>query len=176
MKFIETDLKGAFVIQFEPLKDERGFFSRSFCREEFERHGLNPHVAQCNTSWNRRRGTLRGFHYQKPPKAEAKLIRCIHGSLYDVIIDLRPASKTYHKWFSVELSRKNYQMLYVPEEFAQAIQTLEDDTEIFYQVSQSYAPDCERGIRWDDPFFKIPWALPPSVISERDKNLPDYTP
>ena len=175
MLFTETRLKGAHLIQLEPLEDDRGFFSRTFCREEFERHGLNPCVAQCSLSYNYRKGTLRGLHYQVAPRQEAKLVRCTAGSIFDVIVDLRPASLTYCQWFGVELgSRQRRVMVYVPEGFAHGFQTLEDDTEIVYQISELYSPDDARGVRWDDPAFAIQWPEEPRVMSERDKSFPDY--
>jgi dTDP-4-dehydrorhamnose 3,5-epimerase len=173
--FTETRLKGAHLIQLEPLEDDRGFFSRTFCREEFERHGLNPCVAQCSLSYNYRKGTLRGLHYQVAPRQEAKLVRCTAGSIFDVIVDLRPASLTYCQWIGVELgSRQRRVMVYVPEGFAHGFQTLEDDTEIVYQISELYSPDDARGVRWDDPAFAIQWPEEPRVMSERDKSFPDY--
>ena len=175
MLFTETRLKGAHLIQLEPLEDDRGFFSRTFCREEFERHGLNPCVAQCSLSYNYRKGTLRGLHYQVAPRQEAKLVRCTAGSIFDVIVDLRPASLTYCQWIGVELgSRQRRVMVYVPEGFAHGFQTLEDDTEIVYQISELYSPDDARGVRWDDPAFAIQWPEEPRVMSERDKSFPDY--
>lgn len=175
MLFTETRLKGAHLIQLEPLEDDRGFFSRTFCREEFERHGLNPCVAQCSLSYNYRKGTLRGLHYQVAPRQEAKLVRCTAGSIFDVIVDLRPASLTYCQWFGVELgSQQRRVMVYVPEGFAHGFQTLEDDTEILYQISELYSPDDARGVRWDDPAFAIQWPEEPRVMSERDKSFPDY--
>ena len=135
MKFIETELKGAFLINPEPLEDERGFFARTWCRKEFEQHGLNPDWVQCNISYNKRKGTLRGMHYQIAPYAEAKLVRCTMGAIYDVIIDLRPDSKTYRQWISAELSAENRKMIYIPQGFAHGFQTLVDNTEVFYQMS-----------------------------------------
>lgn len=172
MKFIETKLKGACIIEPERLEDERGFFARSFCQNEFEAHGLNPRVVQCNISYNKREGTLRGMHYQVAPMAEAKLVRCTRGAIYDVIIDLRPESPTYCQWAPVELTADNRGMLYIPEGFAHGFQTLEDDTEVLYQMSEFYTPDCVRGVRWDDPAFGIEWPLNTKIISEKDKNYP----
>lgn len=172
MKFIETQLKGAFIIEPERLEDERGFFQRSFCQNEFEAHGLNPKVVQCNISYNKHKGTLRGMHYQAAPMAEAKLIRCTRGAIYDVIIDLRPESPTYCQWLAKELNAENFRMIYIPEGFAHGFQTLEDDTEVFYQMSEFYSPEHARGVRWDDPMFAIEWLLNTKIISEKDKNFP----
>lgn len=175
MIFTETKLEGAFIIELEKLSDQRGFFARSWCQNEFETHGLNCHIAQANISYNEKKGTLRGLHYQKSPHEEKKLVRCTKGSIYDVIIDLRSHSKTYAQWLSVELTAANYKMLYVPENFAHGYQTLEDNTEVFYQVSQYYTPGAESGIRWDDPIFYIHWPLEVQVISDKDKSWPNYT-
>ena len=172
MIFKETNLRGAYVVEPELLEDERGFFARIWSEEEFAARGLNPRIVQCNTSFNKQRGTLRGMHYQIPPHAEAKLVRCTAGAIYDVIIDLREDSPTRSKWISVELSARNRLVVYVPEGFAHGFQTLEDDTEVFYQVSEYYYPESARGVRWDDPAFGIKWPLPISVISERDRSHP----
>jgi len=166
--FKETRLKGAYVIELEQLQDERGFFSRSFCKEEFEEHGLNPNIVQCNISYNKKKGTLRGMHYQIAPYQEAKVVSCIKGSIYDVIIDLRPDSPTYRQWFSVELSANNYKMIYAPEGFAHGFQILEDNTVVMYQMSELYHPECARGVRWDDPAFGIVWPLLNPILSDRD--------
>ncbi len=176
MRFIETQLEGAYIIEPEHLEDERGFFARSFCQKEFEEHGLNSKVVQCNISYNKRKGTLRGMHYQAPPKAEAKLVRCTHGSIYDVIIDLRHDSSTYCQWIAVELNAGNFRMLYIPESFAHGYQTLEDNTELFYQMSEYYHPKFARGIRWDDPAFGIIWHLPEPIISNKDMSYNDFKP
>lgn len=175
MKFTETKLGGAYLIEPKRLEDERGFFARSFCQNEFKAHGLNPRVVQCNISYNKHKGTLRGMHYQVAPMAEAKLVRCTRGAIYDVIIDLRPESPTYCQWAPVELTADNRRMLYIPEGFAHGFQTLEDDTEVFYQVSEFYTPDCERGVRWDDPVFGIEWPETPTLISKKDKNYFSWT-
>ena len=175
MIFEETDFKGVYLIEIEPIADERGFFARSFCRKEFEAHGLNPSVSQCNVSYNRRKGTLRGMHYQVAPHAEAKLVSCLSGSIYDVVIDLRPNSATYRKWLAVELRAHDLEkMIYVPEGFAHGFQTLEADTKVFYQISAFYEPGSARGIRWDDPAFSIRWPQGPRIVSERDKSYPDF--
>ena len=174
MIFTETPLKGAFVIEPEIIKDERGFFARTFCREEFAARGLNPNVAQCNLSFNAKKGTVRGMHYQAEPYAEVKLVRCTRGTIYDVIIDLRKNSPTFKKWFAVELAAKNNKMLYVPENFAHGFQTLEENTEVFYQMSEFYRPEYAGGVRWDDPVFGIEWPTGPRVIADKDRNHPDF--
>jgi dTDP-4-dehydrorhamnose 3,5-epimerase len=169
MKFTETKLKGAYIIEPEPIEDERGFFARSWCQQEFETYGLNPNLVQCNISFNKKKGTLRGMHYQVAPHEEAKLVRCTKGGIYDVIIDLRPDSSTFKRWIAVELTADNYKMLYIPEGFGHGFQTLEDNTEVFYQMSAFYHPECARGIRWDDLAFKIEWPKNYRIIfSEKD--------
>ena len=172
MKFIETKLKGAYIIEPERLEDERGFFARTFCQKEFEANGLNTRLVQCSISYNKRRGTLRGMHYQFAPMAEDKLVRCTRGAVYDVIIDMRQKSSTYCKCVAVELTADNRLMLYLQEGFAHGFQTLEDDTEVFYQMSEFYSPEHARGVRWDDPAFGIEWSLNTKIISEKDKNYP----
>jgi dTDP-4-dehydrorhamnose 3,5-epimerase len=172
--FKETSLKGAFVVELEKLGDERGFFARAWCRNEFETHGLNPRLVQCNVSFNLRKGTLRGMHYQTAPYEEAKLIRCTTGSIFDVIIDVRPGSATFAQHFGIFLTREERTMLYVPEGFAHGFLTLEDNTEVFYQMSEFFAPDNARGFRWDDPRFGIEWPSEVLVISDRDRNYPDF--
>ncbi|MBD0291002.1 MAG: dTDP-4-dehydrorhamnose 3,5-epimerase [Thermoleophilia bacterium] len=173
MIFTETDLSGAYVVDLERREDERGFFARAWCRNEFVDAGLSPDLVQCNISYNRRRGTVRGMHYQLPPDAEVKLVRCTRGAVYDVIVDLREGSPTYTRWIGVELSGENGRALYVPEGFAHGYQTLADETETFYQVSAFYAPGAERGLRWDDPAIAIRWPLPGDpVISEKDRSWP----
>jgi len=174
LTFTETKLPGAFVIEPEMHEDDRGFFARTFCRREFEARGLNPQVVQCNFSFNKRKGSLRGMHFQASPHSEAKLVRCTAGSIYDVIIDLRASSSAFRKHFGVELSARNRKMLYVPEEFAHGFQTLEDDTEVFYQMSQYYSPEHSRGVRWDDPAFGISWPPGERIIIERDRTYPDF--
>lgn len=172
MKFIETKLKGAYIIEPERLEDERGFFARTFCQKEFEANGLNTRLVQCSISYNKRKGTLRGMHYQTAPMAEAKLVRCTRGAIYDVIVDLRPDSPTYCQWFAEELNAENSKMVYIPEGFAHGFQTLKDDTEVFYQMSEFYSPEHAQGVRWDDPAFGIGWHLNKKIISEKDKNYP----
>ena len=174
MKFIETKLKGAFIITPDLIEDERGFFARTFCQREFEEHGLNSDLVQCNISFNKKKGTLRGMHYQASPHAEAKLVRCTAGAICDVIIDLRPESPTFKQWFTAELSEKNHRMLYVPEGFAHGYQTLMPRTEVFYQVSAFYDPASERGVRWNDPAFGIEWPLPVAAVSQKDSSYPDW--
>ncbi|MEN4006854.1 MAG: dTDP-4-dehydrorhamnose 3,5-epimerase [Methanobacteriaceae archaeon] len=171
MKFVETKLKNAYIIELERLEDERGFFARSFCQQEFEEHGLNFLIAQCNISFNKKRGTLRGMHYQVAPYEEAKLVSCIKGEIYDVIIDLRPDSPTYCQWVAVELSSEDYKILYVPEGFVHGFQTLEDNTTVYYQMSEFYHPESARGMRWDDKAFSIEWPIPNPIMSEKDKNF-----
>jgi dTDP-4-dehydrorhamnose 3,5-epimerase len=176
MKLRSVPLPGAYVIDLEPIADERGLFARTWCAHEFKLHGLNPNVSQCSISFNERRGTLRGMHYQDEPYPEAKLVRCCSGAIYDVIVDLRTTSPTHRKWFAVELTAANRQMLYVPEGVAHGFQTLTDATEVFYQISESYRPDCARGVRWDDPLFGIEWPIANPIISKRDRAFPDSTP
>jgi dTDP-4-dehydrorhamnose 3,5-epimerase len=174
LRFIETKLAGAFLIEPERLSDERGFFARTFCQREFEANGLQPRIAQCNVSFNQKKGTLRGMHFQVAPFPEAKLVRCTAGSIYDVIIDLRPQSKTFTQYFGAELSDANSAMLYVPEGFAHGFQTLEDNTEVFYQMSQFYSGEHARGVRWDDPAFNIRWPEAERTIIKRDREYPDF--
>jgi dTDP-4-dehydrorhamnose 3,5-epimerase len=172
MIFTETELKSAFVIDLEQKPDHRGFFARTFCAKEFEEHGLKPTVAQCNLSYNHKKGTLRGMHYQVSPATETKLVRCTQGSIYDVIIDMRPESPTFLSHFGVELSADNRRALYVPEMFAHGYQALTDDAEVIYQVGEFYTPGYERGLRYDDPFFNIQWPVDVTEISEKDLNWP----
>jgi len=173
--FTETKLKGAFIIDPERLEDERGFFARTWCQREFEAHGLIcPHWAQCNISFNHKKGTLRGMHYQVPPHEEVKLVRCTMGAIYDVVIDLRPKSQTFVQYIAVELSAQNRKILYIPEGFAHGFQTLEDNTEVSYQMSASYAPDYARGVRWNDPALNIQWPYAERIVSARDNNYPDF--
>lgn len=175
MLFLETRLKGAYLIDIEPYEDQRGFFARSWCQDEFAKHGLNPRLVQCNITFNKKLGTLRGMHYQIAPYAEAKLVRCTMGAIFDVIIDLRRDSPTYKQWISVTLSAENHRAIYIPEYFAHGYQTLVDNTEVFYQMSEFYYPECARGIRWDDPAFGIIWPdVAQRVISEKDLLYEDY--
>ena len=173
MIFRETKLKGAFIIELEKREDDRGFFARSWCKKEFEEHGLTTNMVQSNIAFSKRKGTLRGLHYQGAPYGEEKVVRCTRGSLYDVLVDLRPGSTTYRQWIGVELTPDNNKMVYIPEGFAHGYQTLEDNTEVTYQVSQFYFPDFERGLRYDDPAIGIDWPLIVKIISEKDKGWPD---
>lgn len=174
MKFQETELEGAYIIELEKMKDDRGFFARIFCQKELQDHSLAPNVAQANVSFNTHAGTLRGMHYQMSPYEETKLVRCTRGALYDVIVDLRPDSSTYKRWIGVELTATNYKMLYVPANFGHGFITLEDDTEATYFVSEFYTPGSERGLRWNDPQFDIKWPHSVDVISEKDADWPDF--
>ena len=171
MIFTELSLPGAFLIDLEPQTDERGFFARTYWDAEFEKHGLNPSIAQCSISFNTRRGTLRGIHYQAHPYGECKLVRCTRGAIYDVVVDPRPDSEEYCGWFAVELTASNHRMLYIPEGLAHGFQTLEDHSEVFYQISRAYMHAAMRGVRWDDPAVGIQWAEEPRVISERDQGF-----
>ncbi|HZU85688.1 MAG TPA: dTDP-4-dehydrorhamnose 3,5-epimerase [Polyangiaceae bacterium] len=176
MRFEQARLPGAYVVELEPRADERGFFARCFCEHEFAAHGLPVRFPQCNLSRNRRAGTLRGMHYQAAPHREAKLVRVTAGSVYDVIVDLRPASPTHLQWLGVELSADTGRALYVPEGFAHGFVTLEDDTDVFYHMSESYRAEGARGIRWDDPRVGIRWPRAPAVIAPRDATYPDFDP
>lgn len=173
MIFAETPLLGAYVIEIEKHEDERGFFARSWCVREFSAKGLDPHIVQCDVSFNRLKGTLRGLHYQIPPHAEVKLVRCNKGSLFDVIVDLRKDSPTFLKWVGIELTAANHRMLYIPKLFAHGFQTLEDDTEIFYQMSEFYEPAAARGIRWNDPNLGINWPDGDRTMSQKDQAYPN---
>jgi dTDP-4-dehydrorhamnose 3,5-epimerase len=174
MKFQETKITGVCEIALEPRHDERGFFARSWCIEEFETHGLNPTLVQCSISFNTHKGTLRGVHYQVAPYQEAKLVRCTRGSIFDVAIDLRPHSPTFKSWVSAVLTAEQRNMLYVPEGCAHGFLTLEENTEVFYQMSEIFNPDSARGVRWDDPAFQIAWPAKVEQISERDRTCPDF--
>ncbi len=174
MTFHETKLKGVFEIHLERKPDERGFFARSWCQKEFESNGLNPKLVQCSISFNARRGTLRGMHYQVAPYQEAKLIRCTSGGIYDVVVDLRPDSVTFKNWIAVVLTAANHHMVYVPEGCGHGFLTLEDDTEVFYQMSEFYNSEAARGVRWNDPAFGISWPEEVKVISERDRTYADF--
>ena len=174
MLFNPTPLDGAFVVEPQLHRDVRGFFARTWCRDEFAARGLNPALLQCNVSFTERRGTVRGMHYQDAPHQEAKLVRCVRGAVHDVIIDLRPDSPTFRRHFAVELREGSYRMLYIPEGMAHGFQTLADNTEITYQMSAFYQPAAERGVRWDDPAFAIPWPDPVRLVSDRDRSFPDF--
>ena len=174
MKFEVTPITGAVIVELTPLLDERGFFARSWCHDEFKAQGLETRIAQCSISYNARRGTLRGLHYQVAPSEEVKLVRCTRGAIHDVIVDLRPGSPSFKRWFAVELTASNRRMLYIPEGVAHGFVTLADDTEVFYQMSRPYDAACARGVRWDDPEFGIAWPLPIAVMSERDRQYGDF--
>ncbi len=176
MRFVPLKLAGVYVIEPEPIQDERGFFARTWCRNEFLSRGLNPNLVQCNISYNKVRGTLRGMHFQKAPHEEAKLVRCTQGGIYDVIVDLRSDSSTFTQWFGVELTAENRRALYVPEGFAHGFVTLKDDTEVLYQMSEFFDAGCAAGVRWNDQAFSIQWPVEAKVISERDRNYQDFKP
>jgi len=170
--FTPTPLEGAFVVELELLEDDRGFFARSFCEKEFEAQSLAPRFVQCNVSFNRSKGTLRGLHYQAEPFAEEKLVRCTGGAIMDVMVDLRPASATFGRWHGVQLDDENRRALYIPKGFAHGFQTLTDAAEVLYLMSAFYRPGAARGIRWDDPTIGVEWPLPDPIVSERDQGLP----
>jgi dTDP-4-dehydrorhamnose 3,5-epimerase len=172
MRFIETALPGAYVVELEERRDDRGFFARTFCVREFSELGLSTRISQCNLSFNHRRGTVRGLHYQVEPAAEAKLVRCTAGAVHQILVDMRPGSPTYLRHIAVELSAANRRAVYVPELFAAGLQTLEDDTELMYQVSEFHSPEAERGLRFDDPAIGIAWPLPVAAISPKDAAWP----
>jgi dTDP-4-dehydrorhamnose 3,5-epimerase len=174
MIITETTLPGAFVIHLEPFKDVRGFFARAWSDQEFEAFGLNARFVETNISFNKKKGTLRGMHYQLPPYEQVKLVRCTRGSIYDVIVDLRSDSPTFKQWFALELRAENHLSLYVPGEFAHGFQTLEDDTEVTYQTSAYYAPEHGRGVRWNDPAFNIHWPGNDLIMIDRDRDYPDF--
>jgi dTDP-4-dehydrorhamnose 3,5-epimerase len=174
MRFVSTPIAGAYVVEPELIADERGFFARTYCRDEFLANGLNPDLMQCSISFNKRRGTLRGMHYQKAPYAETKLVRCTQGAIFDVIIDLNSDSTTYLRWFGVELTAEKRNALYIPPGVAHGFQTLNDDTEILYQISEVFRPEYSGGFRWNDAAFGITWPEPISIISKRDESYPDF--
>lgn len=176
MIFKETGLKGAYLIEQERVEDDRGFFARTYCSREFTAHGLNPIFVQCNTSFNAKKGVLRGMHYQAAPYEEVKLVRCTRGAIYDVIIDLRAGSDTFRQWVSAELTSENGRMIYIPEGFAHGFLTLADNTEVFYQMSEFYEPGYAKGFRWDDPAFAIHWPAEVRVISGKDRGYEDFLP
>jgi len=176
MMFCETKIHGVIEICLAPDADERGFFARTWCEKEFEEHGLNPRLVQCNASFNHKKGTLRGMHYQDQPFPEAKIVRCTQGAIYDVVLDLRPDSPTFKNWVSVVLTAEKRNMVYVPEGCAHGFLTLEDRAEVFYQMSEFYHPELARGVRWDDPAFQIVWPGKVEVISERDRTYADFAP
>lgn len=176
MIFNKTPLEDAYLIDLDRIGDSRGFFARIYCADEFRSHGLVTSFVQVNNSLSAAKGTLRGLHYQLSPRAETKLVRCIRGAIWDVILDLRPSSPTHGRWFGSELSAQNRRMMYVPKGFAHGFVTLTDDAEVFYFVDEVYSPEHERGIRWDDPKFKIKWPMEPLLISDKDQAHPDYDP
>ena len=174
MIFRETKLQGAFEIHLEVKPDERGFFARAWCQREFENSKLNSRLAQCSISFNSRKGTLRGIHYQAPPDAETKVVRCTKGAIYDVVVDLRPGSPTFRDWIAVVLTAEKRNMVYVPEGCGHGFLTLEDESEVFYQMSEFYSAESARGVRWDDPAFQVAWPDKVEVISERDRTYPNF--
>jgi dTDP-4-dehydrorhamnose 3,5-epimerase len=174
MIFHKTNLDGVVEVCLDPKIDERGFFARSWCRQEFEQEGLNPSLAQCSISFNPKKGTLRGLHYQTDGYAETKVVRCTRGAIYDVAVDMRPHSTTFMQWIGSELTAANRRALHIPEGCAHGFLTLEDETEVFYQISEFYHPEAARGVRWNDPAFKIAWPGAVAVISDRDRTYPDF--
>jgi dTDP-4-dehydrorhamnose 3,5-epimerase len=176
MKFSPGQLSGSYLIEAERRHDERGYFARVWCEREYLAHGLDPRIVQCSVSYNEKKGTLRGMHYQLPPSAETKVVRCVRGALYDVIVDLRPRSKTFLQWMGVELTAENGRMLYIPKGFAHGFQTLAAGTEVSYQMSEFYTPEAAGGFRWDDPLVGIQWPPDERIISERDRGYPDVAP
>lgn len=172
MKFEPTPLKDAWVVSLAPIGDERGYFARAYCRKEFAAHGIDFEVVQCNTSFAKEAGTLRGLHYQDDPVPEPKFMRCVRGAMYDVIVDMRPESPTYLRHFGVELTQDNHRMLFVPARFAHGFLTLAPDTQSFYMTGGFYTPACERGVRYDDPLLGIEWPVAPTIVSEKDRNWP----
>jgi dTDP-4-dehydrorhamnose 3,5-epimerase len=176
MIFRPLEVSGAFLVEPEPIPDERGFFARLWCQREFEEHGLLTRIAQCSQSFNKKKGTLRGLHYQLAPHAEVKVVLCTKGAIYDVVLDLRPASPTFKRHAAVTLTAENCLLAYVPEGCAHGFQTLEDGTEVLYLISEFYRPDHARGVRWNDPAFDIPWPPGEKILSERDRSCPDFHP
>lgn len=174
MTFHETKISGVFEIHLERKSDERGFFARTWCQEEFKARGLNPRLVQCSISFSTRKGTLRGMHYQVAPYAETKLVRCTRGAIHDVVLDLRSDSPTFREWIAVVLTAENHNMVYVPEGCAHGFLTLEDETEVSYQMSEFYNAESARGVRWNDPAFRIAWPESVEVISERDRTYPNF--
>ena len=175
MKFTETNLKGSYIIELEKFEDERGFFARTFCEEEFKKHDLNPNLKQISIAYNKKKNTIRGMHYMKAPNEEAKLVRCSSGSIYDVIIDLRPKSPTFKKWFGIELKASDYKMIYLPEGFAHGYQTLENNTEVIYHMSIIFVPESYSGVRYNDPAFNIKWTQSDNlIVSEKDKSYSSF--
>lgn len=176
MIFTETRINGVYIIEPELLTDERGFFARSYCKEEFQKHGLETDIVQCNISYNKKKGTLRGMHYQVPPFEEAKIVSCTKGSIFDVVVDLRRDSLTYCQWVAIELSDKNFKMMYIPRGCAHGFQTLVDDAMVYYQMTEFFHTECARGVRWDDPRFTIKWPyIQKRVISDKDQKYEIFT-
>ena len=176
MIFTEIEPKGVYIIKSERLVDERGFFARTWCQKELAAHGLESRLVQCSISYNPKKGTLRGMHFQTAPWEEVKIVRCTSGEIYDVVVDLRPDSTTFKKWFGVTLSQEERNMIYIPKGFAHGFMTLSDQVEVFYQMSEFYSPDHTGGVRWNDPAFGIRWPMAVQLISERDNNYPDFEP
>ncbi len=176
MRFVSSTIPGIYVVEQERHADERGYFARTWCAAELAQHGLDPRVAQCSVSYNHKRGTLRGMHYQAPPCAEVKLVRCTRGALFDVAVDLRPDSPTFRRWTGVELTPENGRALYIPRGFAHGFLTLADATEVAYHISVTYSPEHGRGLRWNDPFVGVDWPGPVAVIAPRDQDYPDVDP
>ncbi|MEI6293413.1 MAG: dTDP-4-dehydrorhamnose 3,5-epimerase [Methanomicrobiales archaeon] len=175
MIYTETKINGVYIIEPELLNDERGFFARSFCKEEFAKYGFETDIVQCNISYNKKKGTLRGMHYQVPLFEEAKIVSCIEGSIYDVVVDLRRDSSTYCQWVAIDLSDKNFKMMFIPKGCAHGFQTLEDNTMVYYQMMEFFHPECAKGVRWDDPAFKIEWPnVRKRVISDKDLSYNNY--
>lgn len=176
MQFEALEIPGAFVVSLQPHVDARGFFARSFCRQEFLVHGLDPVIDQCNVSFNSYKGTLRGMHFQRPPHEEVKLVRCTRGEAYDVVLDLRPGSPTFRQWSAVEITAANHKAVYVPRGCAHGFQTLCAETELLYYMSESFHPDFADGVRWNDPAFAIAWPIADAILSERDNSYPNFLP
>jgi dTDP-4-dehydrorhamnose 3,5-epimerase len=175
MRFRETEISGAFLVDLEPKEDDRGFFARAWCRDEIASRGLDADLAQASISYSRRKGTLRGLHYQAAPKEETKFVRCIRGAIFDVLLDLRGDSPSFRRWAGFELTSRNRTAIYVPKGVAHGFQTLEDETEVLYQMSEPYDPGSERGVRWNDPAFSIRWPIPDPTLSPRDRDRPDFS-
>lgn len=176
MKFLPTEFAGPLLVELEPIRDDRGFFARTWCQREWTQQGLDAQLVQCSLSHNARRGTVRGMHFQRTPHEETKLVRCCRGTIHDVIVDVRPQSPTRGRWQGFELTADNGRALYIPPGFAHGFQTLVDDTDVFYMISNWYEPTSAAGVRWDDPAFGIRWPLPISVISDKDRSYPDFSP
>jgi dTDP-4-dehydrorhamnose 3,5-epimerase len=172
MRFEETKLNGAYLLTLDLIEDGRGFFARSFCQKEFEHHGLNSAIVQCNIAYNKKKGTLRGLHYQIEPYAETKVVFCRKGAIWDVIVDLRRDSSTFRQWQGFKLSDENHQALYIPQGFAHGCQTLEDDTELFYLMGEAFHPELAKGLYWNDPDLGIDWPIHPPILSSKDRGLP----